>query len=258
MTFAWRIAATAAAVATLALMVVGKFGLLPLGWRIESTAARLGLAFAVFLVVTVGPMLVYLWRGRRLLRNPATFQRSADGSAFVVPDSPIWPGQIACMLMLQAAVAVPYERAPDSERIQLPTDPGFGIPLLAIAAVLAAIALAIIWLPAPALRLTSTGIAVRKPWQSRDLRWKDLVPGGPHPPTRGTMRLLYQTDGRQKRIKLPTYRLRVDGAFLATVVRHYVERPEHRAAIGTQDELERLESAYVTWKAAPTLVPRAV
>ncbi|GAB3840779.1 PH domain-containing protein [Dactylosporangium cerinum] len=257
MTFAWRVAATAAAVATLVALVVDKFVIVPLTWHIEPDALRLGVVFPVVMLAGAGPTLALLWLGRRLLKSPATFQRSADGAAFVVPDGPVWPGNLACTLMLVAGMAVPYERAPNSERIQLPTDPGFGIPLLAIGAVLATVALAIIWLPAPSVRLTPTGITVRGAFRSRDLRWEDLVPGGPHPPGQWTMRLLYRTDGRQKRFSLRTYRMRVDGTFLATVVRHYAEQPEHRAAIGTQAELERLESAYASWKAAPALLPKA-
>ena len=56
--------------------------------------------------------------------------------------------------------------------------------------------------------------------------------------------------GRPKRCELPMFRLRIDAAFLATVVRHYAERPEHRAAMGSQDELDRLESAYTAWRSA--------
>jgi hypothetical protein len=42
---------------------------------------------------------------------------------------------------------------------------------------------------------------------------------------------------------LPAGWLHVDPAFLAAAVRHYVEHPEHRAAIGTAEELTRLRSA---------------
>jgi hypothetical protein len=257
MSIAWRAAATVAAVTTLAAVLVDKLVLVPLTWHIEPAALRLAVAFLAYVLACASPALVYLWLGRRLLKGPAAFERSAEGTAFVVPDSPVWPGSVACTLMLLAGIAVPYERVPDTERLRVPVDPAFGIPFLAIGAVLAAAALAVVWLPAPSLRLTPSGIAVRRVLRSRDVRWEDLVPGGPHPPVRRTMRLLYQTGGGQHHINVPVSRLRVDAAFLATVVRHYVERPEHRTAIGTQEELERLESAYATWKAAPALVPRA-
>ncbi|WP_433551012.1 hypothetical protein ACQP08_24935 [Micromonospora zamorensis] len=42
---------------------------------------------------------------------------------------------------------------------------------------------------------------------------------------------------------LPITRLHVDPTFLANTVRHYVEHPEHRPAIRTESELDRLRSA---------------
>jgi hypothetical protein len=44
---------------------------------------------------------------------------------------------------------------------------------------------------------------------------------------------------------LPVGRLHIDPAFLAGTVRHYVEQPWHRPAIGTEAELDRLRSVLV-------------
>jgi hypothetical protein len=41
---------------------------------------------------------------------------------------------------------------------------------------------------------------------------------------------------------LPVGRLQADPAFLAWTIRHYVEQPWHRPAIGTEAELTRLRS----------------
>ncbi|MFF5233500.1 hypothetical protein [Dactylosporangium sp. NPDC000521] len=71
------------------------------------------------------------------------------------------------------------------------------------------------------------------------------------------MRLLYKdTAGNLERCTVPMFRLHVDAIFTATVIRHHAERPEHRAAIGTQDEPDRLESAYNAWRSAPKPLPR--
>ncbi|MCG5439409.1 hypothetical protein [Micromonospora foliorum] len=42
---------------------------------------------------------------------------------------------------------------------------------------------------------------------------------------------------------LVTRRDNVDARFLAAVIGHYVAHPEHRAAIGSQTEYERLRAA---------------
>ena len=49
------------------------------------------------------------------------------------------------------------------------------------------------------------------------------------------------TWGRYRYESLPVGRVDVDPTFLTSVIRHYVEHPEHRAAIGTDTELARLQ-----------------
>jgi hypothetical protein len=255
MTPAWRIAATLAAAVTAGVVVTNKVLLQPLYWRIQPESLGLWIGAAAYLLAPAVPALLYLWWVRRSMRTPATFQVAADGPAFVVPGSPVFPGLVACALMLQAGNLLPYERVPDTDRVQLSQDIELLAPFAGLAALMAAVALALIWLPAPSVRLTPDGIAVRQPLRARAVRWEELLPGGPHPAGRWSMRLLYDVDGRRRHCAVPVYRLRADAVYLASVVRHYAERPEHRAAIGTRDELDRLASAYAAWRTAPATAP---
>jgi hypothetical protein len=81
--------------------------------------------------------------------------------------------------------------------------------------------------------------------------WSALAPGGPPLPLAGTSTLAVPV--RQPAppeslasATIPLDELDVDPAFLATVVRHYVEHPEQRANIGTPEGYERLWTALRT------------
>jgi hypothetical protein len=241
MSLAWRVTATVVAVAGLAALMVHRLVLQSMFWRIEPTSRGTWASFATFGIAMLGPPLGYLWLTRRLLRAPTTFQRADDGAAFAVDGSPVKPGFLAIVLMLLAGNVVPYEKVPNTDRIGLPADPilqGF----IALPVLLALVALAVLWLPDAGLRLTPTGITVRHAFRSHEIHWDDLLPGGPHP-GRWTMRLLHRgPDGDPRSCRVPVFRLYVDGVFLATVARHYAERREHRADIGTQTELDRLRT----------------
>ena len=237
MSLAWRVTATVLAVAGFATVVVPKFVL----QEMFPAADRTWLGLAAYGLAVLVPLLVYLWLTRRLLRVPATFQRE-DG-AFIVPGSPVWPGFLAIALMVQAANTVPYEGVPGTDRIGLPTDPvlqGF----IALPALMVVAALALLWLPGAGLRLTPTGTTVRHAFRTCELRWDDLLPGGPHP-GRWTIRLLRRgPDGKPLPCRIPVFRLHINSVFLAGVVRHYAEHPEHRPDIGTQAELDRLQAGF--------------
>lgn len=257
MPLAGRITATLVAVTTLAGMATYRYVLIARFWQVEPTALGVWLSGGVYFLAALGPGLLYMWLHRRQLRRPATFRQPVDGTAFEAPGSPIATGLLAVWLIALAGHALPYERAADADRIIFATDPGLRYGLGGIAAVLVGIALASIWLPAPVVRLTPAGITVRGVLRSRDIAWADLLPGGPHPTLRLRMRLLHHVaGGRVRRLQVAVYRLAVDRVFLATVVRHYAEHPEHRAAIGTLTELERLENAFTAWRTTPKQVLR--
>jgi hypothetical protein len=112
--------------------------------------------------------------------------------------------------------------------------------------------------------LSPQGLRVRKlRWTA--ILWDQLVPGGPDLPPRaafspgrsvsrhvlkqspgvGEVRLavLNQAKSDYSWFSVKTGSLAVDPHFLAAAVRHYVDHPEHRPAIGSEAELIRLRAA---------------
>lgn len=246
-----RVVASALAVAAFAIAVVHKFVLQPLFWRVEPLALGFALLLVTLLLVAAGPPLVYLALTRRLRRRPAWFTVSTDGPAFVVPASPLYPGLAAVMLMWMAGNQVPAERVPDTDRMRLSTIPWMVPVSAAFVLVLTGVAVAYLCLVRLTLILTPIGVTVRWALRSQEIRWQDLLPGGPLVPGRRdwTMPLWHGRAGaRPKCLKVPLGLLYIDRVFLATVIRHYTEHPEHRGAIGSHAELERLETGFAAWR----------
>ncbi len=76
-----------------------------------------------------------------------------------------------------------------------------------------------------------------------------LVPGVVLSPPAGRVGPGYQPlGGRPKVCCLSLWFPRVDRVFLATVMRHYAERPEHRRDIGTPAERDRLSAGFAAWR----------
>ncbi|MEU4715044.1 PH domain-containing protein [Micromonospora purpureochromogenes] len=100
----------------------------------------------------------------------------------------------------------------------------------------------------PRLTLDEAGITVRGLVRRRIVRWDRLLPGGPPAPAgkaAATLVLSQQPStpaGRPVPRSLAVGRAHVDAVFLAGSVRHYVEHPERRAAIGAAPELNRLRA----------------
>ncbi|MER7009375.1 hypothetical protein ABT297_40890 [Dactylosporangium sp. NPDC000555] len=146
-----KVAATGFAVVTLAAVVVYKFVLQPLYWRIEPEALSIWASILTFALAPIVPALGYLWLTRSLRRPPATFELSPAGTAFVVPESPVLRGLLAILLMFEAGNVLPAARVPDTDRISLTIAPEAAAVLVPLAVVLAVIALVLLWLPGPSL-----------------------------------------------------------------------------------------------------------
>ncbi|MET7422969.1 hypothetical protein [Dactylosporangium sp. NPDC005555] len=249
MSLRWRVTATFVALGGLAGFVVQKFVLQPLTFRIEPVWLSLAAALLALGLFAAAPFLLFRWLTRGLRPRPATF--AVTGGAFVAPVSPEHFGLQAIGAALVAGQLLPVERMPDTDRVRLSTLPGFVEIAMTMTVVLMVLGLAILWLSRPEVTLTPAGITLRQLPRSRTVAWDDLLPGGPHTPTGQTMRLLRRTPaGRPKRLAVLVGRSHIDRAFLSSVIRHYVERPEHRADIGTPEELDRLEAAYSAWRAS--------
>lgn len=246
-----RVVAAVLAVAAFTVTVVHKFVLQPLFWRVEPLTLGFTFGLVSLLLVAAGPPLVYLALTRRLRRRPASFTVRTDGPAFVVPASPLYPGLAAVMLMWMAGNQVPVERVPDTDRIRLSTIPWMVPASAALVLVLTGVAVTYLCLVRLTLILTPIGVTVRWTLRSQEIRWQELLPGGPLVPGRRdwTMSLWHGRAGaRPKCLKVPLGFLHIDRAFLATVIRHYAEHSGHRGDIGSHAEFERLETGFAAWR----------
>ncbi|MFD6565196.1 hypothetical protein [Micromonospora profundi] len=236
------------AVAALALRICTELWFKPVTWRIEPS----GLAFlawvaaqaACFLLLAGGHALLT----RRVRQRPATWEIAAGAESFVAPASPRWLGPWAILVGWLAAGAVFTERVPGEDRVRLAEIPGALALSIAVPAIVLAVIAAVLLLDRPRLILDRTGISKQGLVRRTVIRWDQLLPGGPRPPARRTanLTLLRQptTPGRSPvPFSLPVGSLHVDPTFLADTIRHYVEHPEHRSAIGTEHELDRLRTA---------------
>jgi hypothetical protein len=102
----------------------------------------------------------------------------------------------------------------------------------------------------PCIELTPDAVLFRDRWGRLDVPWQALRPGLP---MRGAnLRVLSLTVdqpelvvrhglivGPTRQLKMPQF-ARVNGAFLADVIRYYVDHPQWRPAIGTHAEYARL------------------
>jgi hypothetical protein len=215
------------------------FWVQPLGWHFDfgtetliilgGTVVSLGLIFGVFALLGAGGRL-----------RPARFTLGEAG--FVVPASPAYGGSMAIMLMFLSGGFVLSERVPDGDSMRLAASV-IMMGLFWIAA------LAFIFVRRPRVYLDADGLTIRRVWRATRIAWDEIAPGGP-PPPRGRW-------PRDLRVRLngpllwgqfppseiiPIGQLCVDPAFLAAAIRHYVEHPEARAAIGTAEELARLQA----------------
>ncbi|MEU8085560.1 hypothetical protein AB0B57_18300 [Micromonospora sp. NPDC049101] len=234
------------AVAALALRVCAELWFKPLTWRIDPN----GVALLTWVAVLAGTLLVP-WAGYNLLtrsnRRPATWQVDAARNRFVAPSSPRWMGPWSMVLGWIAAAFVQTERIAGEDRAQLVQIPGvlalaIAVPLL----VLGGIALTLL-LNRPRLTLDRDGITAKGLVRRTFLPWDRLVPGGPPPPPPKAasiplMRVPAVPGKPPYPYPLAAGRLHVEPGFLANTIRQYVEHPEHRSAIGTQRELDRLHA----------------
>ncbi|MFU8874595.1 hypothetical protein [Micromonospora sp. SL4-19] len=216
------------------------FWLQPLTWRMSGVSGLLALlgGLAVAVGVPAG-LFALLGRGGR----PTQFT-IRDGR-FTVPPSPVYAGTQAIMSMFLGGGLVAAERVPDGDSMRIAE---FALPASIIGvAVFCSVALAFLLVTRPQLHLDPDGLTVRRLRRTTRVTWEHLLPGGPPPPAKRRQRWLRlylnapPVVGRYPPSEdLPIGWLHVDPAFLAGAVRHYVEHPEDRAAIGSVDELARL------------------
>ncbi|MEU5905441.1 hypothetical protein ABZ780_13825 [Micromonospora sp. NPDC047467] len=233
------------AVTALALRVCAELWFKPVTWRIDPS----GVAFLVWAAVQAACLLVP-WAGHALLTRrvrqwPATWEVAAGAEKFVASASPRWLGPWVILIGWLAGGAVLTERVPGADRVRLAEIPGVLAVSIAVPAVVLAAMAAVLLLDRPRLILDRDGITKQGLARRAFVRWDRLLPGGPPSPARRTVNLTLMqqpaTPGRPPvPFSLPMAPLHIDPTFLAETIRHYVEHPEHRSAIGTQDELDRV------------------
>ncbi|MER7457253.1 hypothetical protein [Micromonospora sp. NPDC126480] len=108
------------------------------------------------------------------------------------------------------------------------------------------------WTRLPMLRITADGVASDGPLRAVSVPWSALDPLGPPPVKEHDTALRlplarpHEVVGRGRRRAEARVWLRdldVAPPLLAAAVTHYVRHPEHRAAIGTPEEYDRLRRA---------------
>lgn len=235
------------AVVALTLRVCGELWFKPVTWRIDPK----GVAFLAWLAVLAGtlllPIAVHAMATRKARRRPATWQVETAEHRFVAPASPRWLGPWAIVVGWLAGALVQTERVPGEDRARLVELPGIvalsiAVPVLVLGGIAAVLLRNRPLLTVDADGITSYGLVGRT-----SLRWDRLLPGGPLPPPRGaanlTVMLLPAVPGDPPGTwALPARRLHVDPGFLANTIRQYVEHPDHRTAVGTRTELDRLHA----------------
>ncbi|MET7423898.1 hypothetical protein [Dactylosporangium sp. NPDC005555] len=225
-----RIAAAAVAVALVGLRVGYEFG-------VDEADTPVWLAVTLLLapVVLLSGAFVGFGIALRPVMQPPPSALRVRGDAFVVPGSPVWLGRATMAWALLGTLFLDSDPA---------TPPGLKITLNAVAVLLIGLA-AVPLLRGPRIVVSPEGLTIRAGGRRR-VRWDDLVrvPQRPLPLTVRSPKLALsiRRPGRHEPgwLLVPLEMLAVEPVFLGSVVEHYVEHPDRRAAIGTEAEYARL------------------
>ncbi|WP_432987567.1 hypothetical protein [Dactylosporangium sp. CA-233914] len=224
--------ATAVGVALLivALRVAYEFGVTPADTPAWAAAALLFAPVVVLSAAFIAVGIVF-----RPIQHPPPVALRVRGDAFVVPGSPILMGRLTMGWALLGTVFLESDPAlPASTRTAI----NGGAALVIAGAVLPL-------LRGPRIVVSPAGLNIRAGGR-RVLAWDDLVmvPGNPLPLTvrAPKLALSVRRPGRPEPgwLLVPLDLLAVEPVFLGSVVEHYVEHPDRRAAIGTAEEYARL------------------
>lgn len=194
-----------------------------------------GLAIGVAVPVAAWCLLFWLlWRKVR----PGVVELRAG--RFVVPNNPAYGGTQFVAWMFMAGSLVPTERVPGHDAMRIYAEPVLLIASAVTLAIFLAIAGTLLFWPKPRIELTSTALEFHHFLSRQYLGWEELAPGGPPIPGR-FQKLAVLVSGPRGWVPttVPAMVL-AERTFVAALIRHYVEHPEHRAAIGSAAEHARL------------------
>lgn len=107
----------------------------------------------------------------------------------------------------------------------------------------------------PRVKLTPRHLIVRN-LISRRILWERIPPDGVHQyKLTGVEVDVYSSMGHWRTVVMRPVTSHVSEEFLVATIEHYAKHPEHRAAIGTQAELSRLQAALLRREPAETKWP---
>ncbi|GLI02285.1 hypothetical protein [Phytohabitans aurantiacus] len=211
-----------------------------------------GLPPVLALVAAVLLSIAYFWRRP----GPAAFVTGDDGRTFLAPPAGRavwWPAALLMMLSVNLSTYLSFTLEPagdpEPEGLLTTLDPVF-LTILGLAGVAATgLQLTAIWAGWPRVELTPEGVRVQAPLGVIAVPWQALRPGFPWQPSLRADTLALTIDqphlvrrrglvGTKRAV--PTLWLDIHPWVLADAIRYYVAHPEHRAAIGTATEHDRL------------------
>jgi len=230
-----------------ALRLAVTFWLQPLTWQLSLASGLLAIAAGMAVAVAIPFGIFWLLTGG-IRQRPEAFA-CGDGR-FTVPASPLYAGSQAMMWMFLSGGAVLTERVPNGDRMRM-AEFGFTWPATVIGVgVFWVVALVILLIQRPQLHLESGGLVLRRFLRTTAIAWDELAPGGPLPPVKRRARRLRLYLNHTPMLgqyaaseDVPIGWLHIEPAFLARAIRHYVEHPQDRAAIGTEEGLCQLRAA---------------
>lgn len=241
---ALRLATIPLALSAFGLRLAVTFWWMPLTWRITSPAQSIVLTLAGSLVAMAIPFGIYLLIALRARRRLADFQ--IRRGSFVAHSAAIPRGALSIMLMFLTGGLLLTERVPNADAVRLAHLP-FALPVsIASVAVFTGLAALVLFYDRPRAILTAGALTV-KGLRTLTVRWDDLASGGPNWPSPGSPRalLLHRNPvpgAHPVPVVVPIWRIHIDPAFLAHSIRHYVEHPQDRAGIGTDNGLRHLRA----------------
>ncbi|GIF47330.1 hypothetical protein DFJ67_6852 [Asanoa ferruginea] len=158
-----------------------------------------------------------------------------------------WPAVVAVALTANFAAFAPTTWEPG-------TDPEWQVDVMQVvltaflglmAATVVVVYLRGVWLGRPAVELTRDGVRVLAQFGYRYAPWDEVQPGTPLRPVKRTDNFSLSVTGSNLArwwgiAIVPFLWLDIHPWFLTDAIRYYVAHPEHRAAIGTAEEHDRL------------------
>jgi hypothetical protein len=196
------------------------------------------------------PLGGYLLLTRSTRKRPRTWHLDPGRRRFTATASPYSMGPWAVAMGWMCGGVVLTERVPNQEHMRI-AQLGVATTISMVVAATAMIMIMLLLLVnRPLLSLDSAGMTLHGLGRPVRLRWDELLPASPPRPSKSNPKvlILYQaapSGGPPQSCGLPARSLHIDTAFLADTIRRYADNPDHRASIGTADELTALQQVNI-------------